>query len=113
MKFAEEIRQEFSREGFFYNIRKMTFIKIEAVRAIEKIRHLDAGAYSDREKLEVALLIWDLPILMLWWRDGCIDMGADKSEYEAYARELQRIVEEKLKVLLDKPSNNGGLSRES
>ncbi|MBX5230658.1 hypothetical protein HJC06_30490 [Rhizobium sp. NLR9b] len=112
MRFAEQIQQEFSRGGFFYNIRKMAFTKIEAVRAIEKIRHLDAAAYSDSEKMEVALLIWDLPILMLWWRDGCVDMGADKSEFEAYAREFQRVVEEKLKILLQKPSSKDDISRE-
>ncbi|MBY5527203.1 hypothetical protein [Rhizobium leguminosarum] len=73
----------------------MTFVKIEAMRAIEKIRHLDPAVYTDSEKMEVALLIWDLPILTLWWRDRCVDMGTDKSEFEAYARELQSVVEEK------------------
>ncbi|OWV78190.1 hypothetical protein ATY78_13490 [Rhizobium sp. R635] len=97
--FAEEIGKEFSG-GFFHNIRKMKFIKIEAVRAIEKIRHLDPSTYSEEEKKELALLIWNLPVMTLWWRDRCVEMGADKAEFETYARELQRVVEEKLKALL-------------
>ncbi|ANK86253.1 MULTISPECIES: hypothetical protein [unclassified Rhizobium] len=98
--FAEELNKEFSSDGFFYNIRKMKFIKTEAVRAIEKIRRLDFSTYSEDEKKDVALLIWNLPVMALWWRDRCVEMGADKAEFEAYARELQRVVEEKLKALL-------------
>ena len=80
----------------------MTFVKIEAVRAIETIRHLDPNRYNESEKRDLALLIWDLPTLALWWRDRCIDMGADKVEFEAYVRELGRVVEEKMKALLGK-----------
>ncbi|PDT15563.1 hypothetical protein CO670_17515 [Rhizobium sp. J15] len=99
--FSEEILEEFGSDGFFYNIRKMNFVKIEAVRAIEKIRHLDPGTCSESEKKEAAYLIWELPVHALWWRDRCVAMGADKAEFDAYAHELQRVVAEKMKALLD------------
>ncbi|OAV48903.1 hypothetical protein A6U98_11615 [Rhizobium sp. WYCCWR10014] len=98
--YAGEIGKEFSGGGFFYNIRKMTFVKIDAVRAIETIRHLDPNSYNEREKRDLALLIWNLPAMALWWRDRCVEMGADKVEFEAHVRELGRVVEEKMKVLL-------------
>lgn len=96
----EEIEKEFSPGGHFYDMRKMNFVEIEAVRAIETIRHIDPHKYNSDEKCKLALLIWQLPLYALWWRDRCVQMGADKIKFEAYAHELERVVEEKLKGLL-------------
>jgi hypothetical protein len=96
----EEIGKEFRAGGHFYDMRKMNFVEIEAVRAIETIRHIDPQKYNSNEKCKLVLLIWQLPLYALWWRDRCVQMGADRIKFEAYVRELERVVEEKLKGLL-------------
>ncbi len=96
----EEIGKEFGPGGYFYDIRKMNFVEIEAVRAIETIRHIDPHKYDSNEKRKLALAIWQLPMFALWWRDRCVEKGADKIKFESYVHELERVVEEKLKGLL-------------
>ncbi len=93
-----KIGDEFGPGGFFYNIRKMDFVEVEAVRAIETIRHIDPHQYSSNERCRLALAIWQLPMFALWWRDRCVEMGADKIKFESYVHQLERLVEEKLEA---------------
>ncbi|WP_064711127.1 hypothetical protein [Rhizobium bangladeshense] len=97
----EAIGEEFGPDGLFYNMRKMKFLKIAAVRTLEVIRRIDAESYDEASRKELALLIWELPSLMLFWRDRCVETEGDGLEIGRYALEIKRLIDEKMHALLN------------
>ncbi|NZD50191.1 DUF5071 domain-containing protein [Rhizobium leguminosarum] len=97
----DRLASEWGAEGFFHDMRKMSFSTNNAVRFLDLVESIDVSILSEREKKDAVLALWDQPFLALAYSDRCVEAGADFHEVQKWMVEISRVVRRKIEELLD------------
>jgi hypothetical protein len=94
----EGFLDEFEPGGFFYEARKMRFVKERSAIVLSKLKNLETAKISKEQKSTIIKDVWSLPFITSMYRQRCVENGCNEKDYDVFIMSIYEAVKRVIEI---------------